>query len=95
MMRDGKIIKTTQVPGPVYEEKFEQIAAEGKDVVYISCSSALSGSINTAMAVADKIMEAHPEMKICCVDSLISSLGSASFCACTASKSTRSLSGKG
>lgn len=75
MMRDGKIIKTTQVPGPVYEEKFEKIASEGKDVVYISCSSALSGSINTAMAVADKIMEAHPEMKICCVDSLISSLG--------------------
>lgn len=75
MMRNGKIIKTTQVPGPVYEAKFEEIAANDMDVIYISCSSALSGSINTAKSVAQKVMDAHPGMTICCVDSLISSLG--------------------
>ena len=50
LMRNGTIIKTTQVPGPVFEAKFEQLAKEGTDVIYISCSSALSGSINTAKA---------------------------------------------
>ena len=62
LMRGGKIMKTTQVPGPVYEAKFRECADRGEDVLYISCSSALSGSINMAM-------------KIICVDPLISSLG--------------------
>lgn len=75
LMRNGTIIKTTQVPGPVFEAKFEQLAKEGTDVIYISCSSALSGSINTAKASAAAVLEKYPDMKIFCIDSLISSLG--------------------
>lgn len=75
LMRNGKIIKTTQVPGPVFLNKFEEIAARGEDVLYISCSSALSGSINVARLISEDFLEDHENMKIVCVDSLISSLG--------------------
>ena len=85
LMRKGTIIKTTQVPGPIFEEKFEEAAKAGKDILYISCSSALSGSINTAAAMASSVNEKYPDIKIICVDSLISSLGQG-FLAIKASK---------
>lgn len=78
-MRNGIIIKTTQVPIPVYKEKFEKYLKEGKDVLYISCSSALSGSVKTAIPVAEEVMAEYPGRTIRCVDSLISSLGQASL----------------
>ena len=75
LMRNGKIIKTTQVPGERYIEVFNKYVEEGKDVLYVACSSALSGSVNTATVIAKEIMEQHPEAKIVCVDALISGMG--------------------
>lgn len=76
-MRNGIVIKTTQVPVPVFEEKFEKYLKEGKDVIYISCSSALSGSYKTALPIAEQMMAKYPGRTVKCVDSLISSLGQA------------------
>ena len=75
MMRKGVHIRTTQVPRDTYVRTFTEILESGKDVLYISCSSALSGSINIARVVAKELMESYPDAKVCCVDSLISSLG--------------------
>ncbi|MBQ3229526.1 MAG: DegV family protein [Clostridia bacterium] len=75
IMRNGTRITTTQVPREAYEERFTALLEEGKDILYISCSSALSGSINIATVVANELSEKYPERTICCVDSLISSLG--------------------
>lgn len=75
IMRGGKRVFTTQVPKSSYEEAFKAAIEAGKDVLYISCSSALSGSINTARLVAKELEEAYPDATVCCVDSLISSLG--------------------
>ncbi len=75
LMRNGTRVFTTQVPKNIYRDAFLAAVEDGKDVVYISCSSALSASINAARLVAEELMEAHPEATICCVDSLISSLG--------------------
>lgn len=74
-MREGKRITTTQVPAETFYEKFEECAKAGVDVLYIGCSSALSGSVNTANVVAKEIMEKYPEAKIICVDALNSSFG--------------------
>ena len=74
-MRSGKRITTTQVPAETFYNCFEQYAEAGKDVLYIGCSSALSGSVNTANVVAKEIMEKHPDEKIICVDALNSSFG--------------------
>ncbi len=75
VMRAGKRVFTNQVPKNVYYDSFKAVLAQGKDVLYISCSSALSASINTAILVAKELKEEFPEAEICCVDSLISSLG--------------------
>ncbi|MBR5931727.1 MAG: DegV family protein [Lachnospiraceae bacterium] len=74
-MREGKRITTTQVPAETFLAKFNECAEKGLDVLYVGCSSALSGSVNTANVVAKEVMEAHPEMKISCVDARNSSFG--------------------
>lgn len=79
LMRDGKRIKTTQVPFNSYLDKFTQCAQNNLDVLYISCSSALSGSVNVARTVKDEVLEKYPNIKINIVDSLISSLGQGSL----------------
>lgn len=79
LMRDGKRIKTTQVPFNSYLDKFTQCAQNNLDVLYISCSSALSGSVNVARTVKDELLEKYPNIKINIVDSLISSLGQGSL----------------
>lgn len=75
LMRNGKRAFTTQVPRNLFEDAFKAALDEGKDALYISCSSALSGSVNTAMLVAEEMKAENPGAGIYCVDSLISSLG--------------------
>ncbi len=75
IMRAGKRVFTTQVPKNVYYNSFKEQLEKGKDVLYISCSSALSASINAANMVASELKSEFPDAEICCVDSLISSLG--------------------
>ncbi len=75
LMRDGKRVFTTQVPRNVYYDSFKAALEQGKDVVYIACSSALSSSIHTACVVAKELQAEYPDAEIYCIDSLISSLG--------------------
>ncbi len=75
LMRNDKRFLTTQVPREVYTQAFSSYLKEGKDILYISCSSALSGSINLAKVIAEELKEEYPDNKIICIDSLISSLG--------------------
>lgn len=75
LMRNGSRVYTSQILKETYLEAFQKAAEAGKDVVYIACSSALSASINVARLVAAEVEEKYPEAKICCIDSLISSLG--------------------
>lgn len=75
LMRNGKRVYTSQITRETYVEAFRKAIDEGKDVVYISCSSALSASVNMARLVAAEMMEQNPDAGLYCVDSLISSLG--------------------
>lgn len=75
LLRSGKRAFTTQVPKNVYAEAFRAALENGRDVLYISCSSALSGSVNTARVVAQELQQEFPNNTVYCVDSLISSLG--------------------
>lgn len=77
IMRDGTRITTTQVPQTVFADTFASYIEKGVDVLYLACSSALSASVNTGKVVARELMDAHPERKIICVDTLISGLGQA------------------
>lgn len=75
LMRNGSRVFTAQIHRDTYYEAFLNAIKQGKDVVYISCSSALSASINVARLVAKELQEEYPEAGLFCVDSLISSLG--------------------
>lgn len=75
IMRGGERITTTQVPMTEFINAFTKYMEEGADVVYISCSGALSASINTGTVVARDIMEKYPDGKIYCVDAKNSCFG--------------------
>lgn len=74
LMKAGTRVKTTQVPPAAFEAAFKKYLEEGRDVVYIACSSALSGSVNTAKVIADELNEKY-ENKIYCIDTLNSCMG--------------------
>lgn len=52
---------------------------EGKDVLYISFSSGLSGSYQSSMLGADMVLDKYPEAKIVCVDSRSAAVGQGAF----------------
>ena len=68
-------IYTSQVSEATFEEKFNKLVSEGKEVLYIACSSGLSKSIDRGRIVASRIMKENPKAKIVCIDSLISGMG--------------------
>ncbi len=61
----------------VIEERFTAIAREGKDILHISFSSALSGGCGNVVMTSKEVMEAFPEMTVTVVDTLSASLGEA------------------
>lgn len=75
IMRGGTRVTTNQVPVEEFTKAFEKYLKEGKDIIYIGCSSALSGSVNTGKVVADEMAEKYPDNKIYVIDSLNSCLG--------------------
>lgn len=75
IMRGGTRITTNQVPVQTFNTVFTKYLEEGKDIIYIGCSSALSGSVNTGKVVADELAEKYPNNKIYVIDSLNSCLG--------------------
>lgn len=74
-MEAGSSTKTSQINVKEYEDYFEEIVSEGHDILHISFSSGLSGTVNSATLAATHVMEAHPERKIIVVDSLCASSG--------------------
>lgn len=75
IMRNGNRITTAQVSVEEFQRIFELYLKQDMDIVYIGCSSKSSGSVNTGFMIAKKLMEAYPESKIICIDSLNASIG--------------------
>lgn len=74
-MRKGELPKSMANNPAVIREKFEKLLREGKDILHIAFSSALSGSCNTVMMTANELLEDYPERRIMVFDSLNASLG--------------------
>ena len=75
VMRAGKRIFTAQITVPMYKEAFEKWIKEGKDIIYLACSSAFSASVKCSFTARDELMAQYPECKIFCVDSLMACSG--------------------
>jgi len=72
---DGADTRTAQVNVAQYQEFFSPFLAEGKDIVHVTFSSGLSGSINSARNAAAILSDEYPDRKIYIVDSLAASSG--------------------
>lgn len=74
-MKKGMMPVTSQVNPITYKEYFEEIAAQGKDILYICFTSGLSGSYQTSLLGADMVKEKYPDVNIVVIDSLCASIG--------------------
>lgn len=70
----GKKVKTTQVSMEEFEKGFKPFLEKGIDVIYLGCSSALTGSLNMFNLVKQELQEQFPERKIIGVDTLCASV---------------------
>lgn len=69
-MRKGYLSKTSMVKTSEFEEKFNKYLSEGLDILYIACSSKLSGSYESGKMIAKELLQNYPDRKIICIDSL-------------------------
>lgn len=74
-MTNGAETRTSQINAEEYEQYFEAFLKEGKDIIHVSLSSGISGSVNSAMIAKNNLEEKYPERKIYVVDSLAASSG--------------------
>ena len=75
MMRSKENVKTSHISPALCTELFEGLLREGKDVLFLGFSSALSGTYETAKRAMNELREKYPERKMYCVDTLSASLG--------------------
>ncbi len=75
MIKQGVNVTTSQVTPQRYIDCFEPILRSGSDIVYISMSSGISGSCNSARIAAGEMMEQYPGRKVAVIDTRGASLG--------------------
>ena len=74
-MAKGALTKTSQVSVGEYLAYFEDILKEGKDILHITLSSGISGTLNSATIARDQLREKYPDRKLYVIDSLAASAG--------------------
>ena len=74
-VKNGAMPSTTQVNVGTFYDLFTKYVNEGKTVLYIGVSSALSGTLSSAVTARNMVLDEHPEAKIHILDSLSASVG--------------------
>jgi len=74
-LRMGKIAITSQINSARYTDFFEPFLKEGKDVLFLSFSSALSGTYQSSCIACEDLKEKYPNRKIISVDTKSASMG--------------------
>ena len=75
-MEQGAMTKTSQLNAQDYYNYFENLINEGyKDILHLTLSSGISGTINSAKIAVNMINEKYKDVKIYIVDSLAASSG--------------------
>ncbi len=72
---EGGMPTTCQINVDQHMEFFEKFLKEGKDVIFVSLSSGISGSFNSCQIAANELREKYPERKLYVIDSLAASSG--------------------
>lgn len=74
-MRSGKQACTSAINPDTFLSAFEDELKQGRDVLYLGFSSALSTTYNSACIAAQELRETYPDRKILTVDTLSASAG--------------------
>lgn len=74
-MRNGKMLKTSQVTPEMWEDCFRELLGAGHDVLTVAFSSGLSGTCSAAFMAADEVRADYPDRKLFVIDSLQASAG--------------------
>lgn len=75
-MKQGAMTKTSQLNAQDYYNYFENLINEGyKEILHLTLSSGISGTINSARIAVNMINEKYKDVKIYIVDSLAASSG--------------------
>ncbi|MCL2604481.1 MAG: DegV family protein [Defluviitaleaceae bacterium] len=77
LLRAGKTGSTTQITQFRYMEAWEPILKEGKDILYLCLSGALSKSYEQSLIAVRELKQKYPEREIISIDSKSASLGEA------------------
>lgn len=75
LLRQGYASVTGQITISGYLDVFDRILAQGRDILNLCFSSALSGSFNSCCVAARELSEKYPRQKIHVVDTKAASLG--------------------
>ena len=74
-MLAGEESRTSQVNMTEYMEFWRAFLKNGKDVMHLTLSSGISGTVNSARAAAEELRKEFPDRQIYVVDSLAASSG--------------------
>ena len=74
-MREGATPTTSQINAHEFEEEFIKYIKNGDSIIYISLSSNLSGTFNSANIAKNNLMDEYPNANIYLVDSVSVSVG--------------------
>ncbi|NQJ72628.1 DegV family protein [Streptococcus suis] len=74
-MATGGLPTTSQVNVGQFEEVFEAAAKEGKEVLYLAFSSALSGTYQSGIIARDMVLDTYPDAVIEIVDTKAAAIG--------------------
>ena len=67
-LREGTVPTTCALSPVKYKEYFEPTLKEGKDILYVHFSAAMSGTFNAMKLAWDELAEKYPERKLYTVD---------------------------
>ena len=74
-MMDGADTRTSQVNTEEYLTYFDGFLSQGQDILHVTLSSGISGTVNSANAAAEQLRARYPERRSYIVDSLGASSG--------------------
>lgn len=69
-LRSGRVIQTSLLNTQLFLTHFTPVLGEGRDIIYVSSSSGISGTYQAARLAAQELMEQFPGRVVHIVDSL-------------------------
>ena len=76
MLRAGTLPSTSALPPTKYIEYFEPEFKEGRDILYVHFSAAMSGTFNSMRLALEELKEKYPDRKVYTIDTKGITLGS-------------------